>query len=146
MNNLLNNIGLYHDQAERTANLAQKEGDKKRRKALTDIAEHLYMLHDDLVVLGLHCVFEHHAAMTPIALEAFLHEYRIAFPVAVDRPAADGPIPRTMAAYGFQGTPSTIVIDRAGLVVRHSFGAEDDLVLGLVVGGLLTDGRGVGVQ
>ena len=52
MNNLLNNIGLYHDQAERTANLAQKEGDKKRRKALTDIAEHLYMLHDDLVVLG----------------------------------------------------------------------------------------------
>ena len=101
---------------------------------------------DDLVVLGLHCVFEHHAAMTPIALEAFLHEYRIAFPVAVDRPAADGPIPRTMAAYGFQGTPSTIVIDRAGLIVRHSFGAEDDLVLGLVTGGLLTDGRGVGVQ
>ncbi|HEY2871519.1 MAG TPA: redoxin domain-containing protein [Reyranella sp.] len=101
---------------------------------------------DDLVVLGLHCVFEHHAAMTPIALEAFLHEYRIAFPVAVDRPAADGPIPRTMAAYRFQGTPSTIVIDRAGLVVRHSFGAEDDLVLGLVVGGLLTDGRGVGAQ
>jgi peroxiredoxin len=101
--------------------------------------------HRDLVVLGLHSVFEHHAAMTPVALEAFLHEYRIVFPVAVDRPAADGPIPRTMAAYGLQGTPSTIVIDRAGAIARHSFGAEDDLVLGLVVGRLLqTAGAGQG--
>jgi len=101
---------------------------------------------DDLVVLGLHCVFEHHAAMMPIALEAFLHEYRVAFPVAVDRPSAEGPIPRTMTAYGLQGTPSTIVIDRAGLIVRHSFGAEDDLVLGLVVGNLLKDGSAGGPQ
>src|SRR6185437_11216084 len=67
-------------------------------KRLHEIAQHL----DDLVVLGLHSVFEHHAAMTPIALEAFLHEYKIAFPVAVDRAAADGPIPRTMAAYGLR--------------------------------------------
>lgn len=96
---------------------------------------------DDLVVLGLHSVFEHHAAMTPIALEAFLHEYRISFPVAVDRPSANDPIPRTMAAYGLRGTPSTIVIDRAGVIVRHSFGAEDDLVLGLIVGGLLKQGQ-----
>jgi hypothetical protein len=55
---------------------------------------------DDLVVLGLHCVFEHHAAMTPVSLEAFLHEYRISFPVAVDRPSTNDPIPRTMAATG----------------------------------------------
>ena len=47
---------------------------------------------DDLAVLGLHTVFEHHAAMTPVALEAFLHEYRISFPVGVDQPAtARGP-------------------------------------------------------
>jgi peroxiredoxin len=92
---------------------------------------------DGLVVLGLHTVFEHHAAMTAVALEAFLHEYKIAFPVAVDRPSSDGPIPRTMAAYGLQGTPSTIVFSRAGTVARLSFGTEDDLVLGLVLGGLL---------
>lgn len=92
---------------------------------------------DDLVVLGLHSVFEHHAAMTPVSLEAFLYENKIAFPVAVDRASDDGPIPRTMAAYGLRGTPSTIVIDRTGAIVRHSFGAEDDIVLGLVVGGLL---------
>ena len=93
---------------------------------------------DDLVVLGIHTVFEHHAAMTPVSLEAFLHEYRIAFPVAVDRPSPDGPIPLTMAAYGFKGTPTTVVIDREGRIVRQTFGAEDDLVLGLVLGSLLS--------
>ena len=102
-------------------------------KRLHEITQRL----DDLVVLGLHSVFEHHAAMTPVALEAFLHEYRIAFPVAVDRPSSDGPIPYTMAAYGLRGTPSTIIIDRSGRIARHSFGAEDDLVLGLTLGSLL---------
>jgi hypothetical protein len=52
MNNLLNNTRLYQDQAERTEDLARKEGDSERRRVLTAIAEHLYMLHDDLVVLG----------------------------------------------------------------------------------------------
>lgn len=93
----------------------------------------------DLAVLGLHTVFEHHAAMTPVTLEAFLHEYGIAFPVGVDEPATDGPIPKTMQAYGMRGTPSTIVIDRKGRLVRHSFGAEDDLAFGLLLGGLLNE-------
>ena len=93
----------------------------------------------DLVVLGLHTVFEHHAAMTPVALEAFLHEYRVTFPVGVDRPAADGPIPKTMAAYGMRGTPSTIIIDRHGCLVRHSFGVEDDLEIGMLIGRLLSE-------
>ena len=29
---------------------------------------------EDVAVIGLHTVFEHHAAMTPVSLEAFLHE------------------------------------------------------------------------
>lgn len=93
---------------------------------------------DGLVVLGIHTVFEHHAAMTPVSLEAFLHEYKIAFPVAVDRASPDSPIPQTMAAYGFRGTPSTVIIDREGRIARHSFGAEDDLALGLILGNLLS--------
>ena len=36
---------------------------------------------DQVAVIGLHSVFEHHSAMQPHALEAFLHEYRIKFPV-----------------------------------------------------------------
>ena len=41
-----------------------------------------------VAVLGLHTVFEHHEAMTPVALAAFLHEYRIGFPVGIDAPSA----------------------------------------------------------
>ena len=93
---------------------------------------------DGLIVLGIHTVFEHHAAMTPVSLEAFLHEYRITFPVAVDRASTDGPIPQTMAAYGFRGTPSTVIIGRDGRIARHGFGAEDDLALGLILGSLLS--------
>jgi hypothetical protein len=77
--------------------------------------------------------------MTHVVLEAFLHEYRIAFPVGVDQPAGDGQIPKTMTAYGMRGTPSTIVIDRAGHVVRHTFGIEDDLDLGIFLGRLLSE-------
>ena len=61
----------------------------------------------DVAVVGLHTVFEHHAAMTLVSLEAFLHEYRIAFAVGVDAPGEDPrePIPVTMSAYALQGTP-----------------------------------------
>jgi len=51
-----------------------------------------------VTVIGLHCVFEHHAAMTPVSLRAFLHEYRIRFPVAVDMAGGNDPPPQTMAA------------------------------------------------
>ncbi len=103
-------------------------------RKLNEIAKSI----QELVVLGLHTVFEHHAAMTPVSLEAFLHEYKITFPVAVDTASPDGPIPQTMAAYGFRGTPSTVIVDREGRIARHSFGAEDDLPLGLILGNLLS--------
>ena len=68
----------------------------------------------DLTVLGLHTVFEHHAAMTPVSLEAFLYEYRIGFPVGVDQAEPGSELPVTMRRYALRGTPSLIVIDRAG--------------------------------
>ena len=91
----------------------------------------------DLAVIGLHTVFEHHAAMTPISLEAFLHEYGISFPVGVDRASESGPIPLTMQAYRFQGTPSTVLIDRAGYIAYQGFGQEDDIAMGVRLGLLL---------
>jgi hypothetical protein len=95
-----------------------------------------------VAVIGLHTVFEHHAAMTPVSLQAFLHEYRIAFPVGVDAPSADArdPIPATMRAYGMQGTPSLVLIDRQGDLRRHTFGAEDDLALGAAIATLIAAG------
>jgi len=70
----------------------------------------------EIAVIGLHSVFEHHAAMTPVALAAFIHEYRLGFPIAVDQPADSGPISRTMAAYAMRGTPSLVLIDRTGMI------------------------------
>lgn len=92
-----------------------------------------------LAVVGLHTVFEHHEAMTPVALEAFLHEYRVRFPVAVDEPSPAGAIPRTMAAYEMQGTPTLLVFDRQGRLRLNHFGHVEDLALGALLGELLAD-------
>lgn len=95
---------------------------------------------DDVAVVGLHTVFEHHAAMTPTSLEAFLHEYRIPFPVGVDRPGgAHDPLPRTMRAYGMQGTPTLLLIDRRGRLRRQAFGHIPDLQLGAEIAALMTE-------
>lgn len=91
----------------------------------------------DLAVIGLHTVFEHHAAMTSVALAAFIHEYGLVFPVGVDRPGASGGLPETMARYEMRGTPTTIVLDRAGRMVMHSFGIVDDMALGSVIHSVL---------
>ena len=93
-----------------------------------------------VAVIGLHTVFEHHDAMTPTALSAFLHEYRITHPVAVDEPdKAGGSIPLSMRQYELQGTPSTLLLDRMGRLRLHRFGQLDELSLGVALGSLLAE-------
>lgn len=93
-----------------------------------------------LTVVGLHTVFEHHEAMQEVSLRAFLHEYRVRFPVGIDAPAADGgSIPRTMADYGMRGTPTTILIDGQGRLREHWFGAHEDMLLGASIQRLLAE-------
>lgn len=94
----------------------------------------------DVAVIGLHTVFEHHAAMGPTALEAFLHEYGVAFPVGVDRPADNGnPIPATMRRYAMQGTPTLLLIDREGRLRRQTFGHISNLQLGAEIMALMRE-------
>lgn len=93
----------------------------------------------DVVTLGLHTVFEHHDAMPPHALKAFLHEYRIAFPVGVDLPVPGHPVPATMQAYALRGTPSVVVIDRQGVVRLNHLGRIDDMQLGALLGALVAE-------
>lgn len=96
----------------------------------------------DIAVIGLHSVFEHHGAQGSYdALSAFLHEYKIDFPVGIDDPAAVGHLPHTMAAYGLQGTPTTILIDRRGNLRKQKFGFENDLVLGAEIMSLILEPR-----
>jgi len=97
---------------------------------------------DKVAVIGLHTVFEHHAAMTPVALKAFLHEYRINFPVGVDMPDGVG-LPRTMRLYGMRGTPSLLLFDQSGTVRAHHFGDVSELRLGAEIGTLIAEGQGL---
>lgn len=92
----------------------------------------------EVAVIGLHSVFEHHAAMTPVSLKAFLHEYRITFPVAVDA-RGDGPLPRTMEAFGLQGTPTLLMFDRQGTLRAHHFGQVHDMIIGAEIATLLAE-------
>ncbi len=86
----------------------------------------------DLVVVGLHTVFEHHEVMGEQALRAFVHEYRIEFPVAIDCPSQEEhqPLPETMRLYQMAGTPTLLLIDRQGRLRKQKMGHEHDLVLG----------------
>lgn len=93
---------------------------------------------EQVAVIGLHTVFEHHEAQgTREALAAFAHEYRLTFPIGIDR--QDGRLPVTMTAYAMQGTPTLVVIDRNGLRRFQRFGHVDDLTLGSILGNLLAE-------
>lgn len=94
---------------------------------------------DELRVIGLHTVFEHHDAMQPVSLEAFLHEFGVGFPVGVDAHDEVGGPPVTMQRYGLRGTPSLVLVDRAGRVRFERLGQVDDLELGSHVARLLDE-------
>ena len=93
---------------------------------------------DKVAVVGLHTVFEHHAAMAPVSLAAFLHEYRITFPVGVDTATSSGQ-PKTMQAYQMLGTPSLFLFDKAGNLRGHYLGDVSELALGAEIATLLNE-------
>jgi peroxiredoxin len=90
----------------------------------------------DVAVVGLHATFEHHEAYSLKLVKAFIQEYRLRFPVALDSANAAGPIPHTMDRYNMRGTPSLVLIDRQGSIRKHAFGATDDLRIGAEIGAL----------
>jgi hypothetical protein len=95
----------------------------------------------DVAVIGLHTTFEHHDAVNTAVLKAFIHEYRLKFPIALDQPNPAGPIPHTMERYQMRGTPSLVLIDRHGMVRKHAFGAVDDLRIGAEIGALTQEAQ-----
>ena len=93
----------------------------------------------DVAVIGLHATFEHHEAYSVAMLKAFIQEYRLKFPIALDSANTAGPIPHTMDRYNMRGTPSLVLIDRQGLIRKHAFGAADDLRIGAEIGALAAE-------
>src|SRR5580700_5499844 len=98
---------------------------------------------DDVAVIGLHATFEHHDAYSVPLLKAFLQEYRLKFPVALDSANSAGPIPHTMDRYNMRGTPSLVLIDRQGLIRKHAFGPAEDLRIGAEIGALAAENSAV---
>ena len=93
-----------------------------------------------VAMIGLHTVLKHHDAIQAHALAAFIHEYGLRFAVGVDAPSADEPpVPRTIARWGLQGTPTTLVADRQGRLRLREFGHVSDLPLGAILGRLLAE-------
>ncbi|RRJ87520.1 TlpA family protein disulfide reductase [Gulosibacter macacae] len=90
-------------------------------------------------VLGLHTVFEHHKVQDADALRVFVAEYRFPFPIGIDRPVPGRAIPSTMDRYQLQGTPSTLVADRAGRIRSISFGQVDEIKLAALLGRVLAE-------
>jgi hypothetical protein len=94
----------------------------------------------DVAVIGLHTVFEHHEAQgSAAALTAFLHEYRIGFPVGIDSHGPHLGMPRTMEHYQMRGTPTELLFDRAGELRLQHFGHLEDLRLGASIATLLVE-------
>ncbi len=99
--------------------------------------------HDkDVQVVGLHTVFEHEEVMTSEALKVFVSEYRIPFPIAIDRPPVlpgKGLRPQTMKEYQLEGTPTLVIIDRQGRIRLNHLGHLGNLEVGNFIGGLLSE-------
>ncbi len=71
------------------------------------------------------------------ALEVFLHEYKITFPVGIDKADEKSGVPLTMQAYNLRGTPSLLIFDKNGQLKLSHFGVIDDMIVGSIIGRLL---------
>ena len=94
---------------------------------------------NDVQVIGLHSVFEHHDVMNLEALKAFVSEYRISFPIAVDMASATEVLPLTMKKYQMKGTPTLVIIDKQGQVRLNHFGRANDMLVGGIIGQLVSE-------
>jgi hypothetical protein len=79
-----------------------------------------------VALIGLH--------MTPLALEAYIHEYCVTHPLDMDASVTGQPIPATMQTYALRGTPTLILSIRF-----HEFGRTDDLQVVILLGRLLSE-------
>jgi peroxiredoxin len=95
---------------------------------------------DEVAVIGLNTPFEHQDKQTAAALETFIDEQELPFPIALDK-ANGKDVPKTMDAYEIRGTPTVLVFDRQGRLRRHYLGQVDDLRLGAEVMALAIEAR-----
>jgi hypothetical protein len=87
----------------------------------------------DVEVIGLHPAFDRSEPMGALTLAAFLLEYDVRIPVALDvsaTSAANDSTATSMSALGVAGTPSLVLIDRMGRLRANVFGRPSDMLVG----------------
>jgi Redoxin len=94
---------------------------------------------EKFAMIGLHTVFEHHQVMNDEALQVFINEYHLDFPIGVDQAGGFDGVPRTMHALALRGTPSLVLLDKRSRIRFSHFGQVDDMTLGAAVGRLLSE-------
>ena len=94
---------------------------------------------EDFQVIGIHSVFEHHEVMTKEALEVFSSEYRLRFPIGIDRYSSGNLVPQTMIDYQMQGTPTAVLIDKSGNIRASHMGHVAEEVISAQIGYLLAE-------
>ncbi len=82
-----------------------------------------YDEHEDLLIIGIHTVFEGHDQQSPERLRQWVRDKKIEHPVGIDRHSPGEPVPVTMERYNTGGTPHVAMIDRAGRIRFDRFGA-----------------------
>jgi peroxiredoxin len=92
----------------------------------------------DLAVIGLHCPFESSSRSDKEALQQFLNEHNLKFPVALD---ADGESwqPETFSRYSMQGTPTLVLVGRNGTRRMQRMGHVSDILLGAAIQELIDE-------
>ncbi len=95
---------------------------------------------DEVAVIGLNTPFEQTEKQDKTALEAFVAEHHLSFPIALDKTNGKS-LPETMEAYEIQGTPTLLIFDRQGRLRRHYLGQVDDFRLGAEVMALTIEAR-----
>ncbi len=81
---------------------------------------------DEVAVIALNTAFNEPDKQAAGALEAFIRDNGLTFPIAKDKP--DGAhLPKTMAAYEIRATPTILIFDRQGRLRRHYLGQVDDI-------------------
>ncbi len=78
---------------------------------------------EDLLIVGIHTVFDGHDQQSPEHLEEWVREKSIKHHVGIDRHPPGESIPVTMERYNTGGTPHVAMIDRAGQIRFDRFGA-----------------------
>ena len=96
---------------------------------------------EGVAVLGLHTVFEHYAAITPVSLKAFAFEYKLRVPIGIDEPGL-GHLPKTRQSYGLFGTSSLVANDAMWRLRGNYFRSASDLQIGYQIANFLSELRG----